>query len=90
MSIVKHVVSTSGALAKGIGTGTVSLARTIGLKRGLIGLAIAGVAAGAGIVLVRFIKQRGEGEKVVKVANGVTRRKPHHKKNKYTAHAVQH
>lgn len=71
MNIVKSIVSSSGSLAKGIGSGTADLARTvgngtvtvarsIGLKRGLIGLAAIGAVAGATVLLVRFLRTRGE------------------------------
>ena len=90
MDIVKHLVSSSGALAKGIGNGSVGLARTIGLKRGLIGLAAVGAVAGAAVVLVRFLKTRGDDLTEEQIASGVIRRKPNKAKRDRQNHAVAH
>ncbi len=47
---------------KRVGSGTVDLAYRIGLKRGLIGAAIAAAAVGGTIVLVRYLKARDESD----------------------------
>ena len=100
MRIIDQVVSSSGALAKGfgngtvdlakgIGSGSVSLARRIGVKRALIGVAAIGAVAGAAVVLVRFLKARAEDEHE-EIAPGVTRRKPNAKKRDRQGHAIHH
>lgn len=71
--LAKRVGGSSADLAKRVGGGTVDLAKRVGPKRGLIGLALVGVAVGGTIVLVRYLKTRAEameteGEEAV--ANG--------------------
>ncbi len=88
MHIVKHVMNTSGSVAKDLGGRSVDLARSIGLKRGLIGLAIAGAATGGAIVLFRFLRQRRAGD--VALADGVIRRKAKHNNAKPGVHAAAH
>ncbi len=58
--VAKRVGGSTVDLAKIVGVGTVDLARRIGPKRGLIGLAIAGVAIGGTIFLVRYLRSRAE------------------------------
>jgi hypothetical protein len=47
-------------LARRVGGGTADLAREIGPRRALIGLAIAAVAIGGSILIVRFLRARRE------------------------------
>ena len=47
-------------LAKRVGSTTAGLAKRIGPKRGLIGLAVLAVAVGGTIVLVRYLRSRDE------------------------------
>ena len=56
--LAKRVGSNSAALAKRVGTRTSHIAREVGPKRTLIGLAIAGVAIGGTIFLVRYLRAR--------------------------------
>lgn len=44
--------------SKAIGSSTAQLARRVGPKRGLIGIALLGVAIGTGIYLVRYLRDR--------------------------------
>lgn len=45
-------------LARRVGDGTVSLARQIGPRRALIGLAVAAVAIGGTVLVVRYLRSR--------------------------------
>src|SRR4051812_38112491 len=45
-------------LAKRVGDGSVSVARRIGPRNALIGLAVAAVAIGGSIVLIRYLRSR--------------------------------
>jgi hypothetical protein len=47
-------------LARRVGDGTVDLARDIGPRRALIGLAVAAVAIGGTIVVLRYLRARRE------------------------------
>ena len=47
-------------LARRVGDGTVDLARDIGPRRALIGLAIAAVAIGGSIAVMRYLRARRE------------------------------
>jgi hypothetical protein len=73
MKTVKHTFSTIGdrsgdiartfgtetaGLARRFGGGTASLAKRIGPRRALIGLAIAAVAIGGSVMLVRYLRAR--------------------------------
>jgi hypothetical protein len=56
----RRVGDQTSDIAKRVGSSTADLARRIGPKRGLIGLAIAGVAIGGTIFLVRYLRSREE------------------------------
>jgi len=45
-------------LARRVGDGTVSLARDIGPRRALIGLAVAAVAIGGSVLILRYLRSR--------------------------------
>src|SRR6266850_1688802 len=59
--LAKRVGGTTADLAKRAGSSTSDLAKRIGPKRGLIGLAVLAAAIGGSIVLVRYLKARGDG-----------------------------
>jgi hypothetical protein len=50
----------TGTLAKRFGGGTADLAKRIGPKRAVIGIAILGVVAGGSYLLVRYLRARKE------------------------------
>ena len=56
--IARNVGSGTAHLARRVGSGTADLARDIGPKRALIGLAVAAVAIGGSILLVRYLRAR--------------------------------
>ncbi|HEY4176810.1 MAG TPA: hypothetical protein VGM90_08265 [Kofleriaceae bacterium] len=96
LDLVSSIGSTTGSLAKRFGSGTADLAigagrgsarlaKTIGPKRGLIGIATVGALVAGGIILSKFLKRRAlEAESMQatdeanglgkKLANGVNRR----------------
>jgi hypothetical protein len=45
-------------IARRVGGGTTSLARQIGPRRALIGLAVAAIAIGGSVVLIRYLRSR--------------------------------
>ncbi|MBS1121459.1 MAG: hypothetical protein H6Q90_3687 [Deltaproteobacteria bacterium] len=56
--LAKRIGNGTSVLARRVGNGTANLARRVGPTRGLIGLAIAGVAVGGTIFLVRYLRSR--------------------------------
>jgi len=54
----KTIGSTTADLARRFGDGTVDLARRVGPRRALIGVAVAAIAIGGTIMLVRFLRAR--------------------------------
>jgi hypothetical protein len=54
----RNVGSGTVDLARRVGSGTADLARDIGPRRALIGLAMAAVAIGGSILLVRYLRAR--------------------------------
>jgi hypothetical protein len=60
--IARSVGSGTAELARRVGSGTTSIARQIGRRRALIGLAIAAVAIGGSILVVRYLRTRRERE----------------------------
>lgn len=62
--IARSVGTSTTELAKRVGSGTADIARQIGPRRALIGLAIAAVAIGGSILVVRFLRARREREQL--------------------------
>jgi hypothetical protein len=60
--IARSLGSGTADMARWVGGGTASLARDIGPRRALIGLAIAAVAIGGSIVVVRYLRAKRERE----------------------------
>jgi hypothetical protein len=58
--IARSVGSGTAELARRVGSGTASIARQVGPRRALIGLAIAAVAIGGSILIVRYLRARRE------------------------------
>jgi len=62
MQTAKHTFHSigdrGGDLVKTVGNGTASLARQVGIKRGLIGLAVLAAAVGGSVVVVRYLRAR--------------------------------
>lgn len=58
--IARSVGSSTAGLARRVGSGTASVARQVGPRRALIGLAIAAVAIGGSIFLMRLLRARRE------------------------------
>ena len=58
--IARSVGSGTADLARRVGSGTTSIARQIGPRRALFGLAIAAVAIGGSILVVRYLRARRE------------------------------
>jgi len=58
--IARNVGQGTAHLARRVGGGTVDLARDIGPRRALIGLAIAAVAIGGSIAVMRYLRARCE------------------------------
>jgi hypothetical protein len=56
--MVRTIGSGTADIARRFGNGTTTLARHIGPRRALIGFAIAAVAIGGSIVLVRYLRAR--------------------------------
>jgi hypothetical protein len=56
-------VGTAG-LARRVGSGTADVARQIGPRRALVGLAIAAVAIGGSILVIRYLRARREREEL--------------------------
>jgi hypothetical protein len=56
--LARSVGSGTTHLARRVGSGTVDLARDIGPKRALIGLAVAAVAIGGSILVLRYLRAR--------------------------------
>jgi len=56
--IVRTIGSGTADIARRFGDGTTILARRIGPRRALIGFAIAAVAIGGSIVLIRYLRAR--------------------------------
>lgn len=54
----KTIGGNTTSLAKRVGGGSVKLARTVGPTRGVVGLALVGVAVGGGIFLARYLRAR--------------------------------
>jgi hypothetical protein len=63
--IARSVGSSTADLARRVGSGTASIARQVGPRRALIGLAIAAVAIGGTIVVVRLLRARRERDEVL-------------------------
>jgi len=61
--IARNLGSGTYGLARRVGSGTASLARDIGPRRALIGLAIAAVAVGGTIVMLRYLRARRANER---------------------------
>jgi hypothetical protein len=58
--IARSVGSGTAELARRVGSGTASIARQVGPRRALIGLAIAAVAIGGSILVMRYLRARRE------------------------------
>lgn len=58
--IARSVGSSTAELARRVGSGTADVARQIGPRRALIGLAIAAVAIGGSILVMRYLRARRE------------------------------
>ncbi|MDB4957959.1 MAG: hypothetical protein JWO36_5528 [Myxococcales bacterium] len=58
--LTHNVVDGAGDLAKRVGCAAQDVAESIGPKRGLIGLAVIGVAVGGSILARRYFRNRGE------------------------------
>lgn len=58
--IARSVGSSTADLARRVGGGTAGLARQIGPRRALIGFAIAAVAIGGSILVMRYLRARRE------------------------------
>jgi hypothetical protein len=58
--IIFTVGDTTGSFAKSVGSRTVDIAKYVGAKRALIGLAVIAAAVGGSIVLVRYLRRREE------------------------------
>jgi hypothetical protein len=58
--IARSVGSSTSELARRVGSGTASIARQVGPRRALIGLAIAAVAIGGSILVMRYLRARRE------------------------------
>lgn len=75
LDAMKHVGPAVADAGRAIGSNTAQLARRVGPKRGLIGIALLGVAVGASIYLVRYLRDRRmegeEGESMSPPAHGV-------------------
>ena len=56
--LARSVGSGTVDLARRLGDGTVSLARDIGPRRALIGLAVAAVAIGGTVLVMRYLRSR--------------------------------
>lgn len=54
----KMIGGNTASLARRVGSGSAKLARNVGPRRGLIGLALVGVAVGGGIFLARYLRAR--------------------------------
>jgi len=50
-------------IARRVGGGSVKLAKDVGLKRGLVGIALVAAAVGGGIYLARYLRARAETER---------------------------
>ncbi len=62
--IARSVGCTTAGLARRASSGTVDIARQIGPRRALIGLAIAAVAIGGSILVARYLRARREREEL--------------------------
>jgi hypothetical protein len=58
--LARSVGTSTAQLARRVGSGTADIARQVGPRRALIGLAIAAVAIGGSILVVRFLRARRE------------------------------
>jgi hypothetical protein len=58
--IARSVGSGTAQLARRVGGGTASVARRIGPRRALLGVAVAAVAIGGSILVVRYLRARRE------------------------------
>lgn len=58
--VARSVGSGTAVLARRVSGGTVSLARQVGPRRALIGVAIAAVAIGGSILVMRYLRARRE------------------------------
>ena len=58
--IARSVGSSTADLARRVGTGSADIARQIGPRRALIGFAIAAVAIGGSILVMRYLRARRE------------------------------
>jgi hypothetical protein len=58
--LTSNVVDGAGDLAKRVGCAAQDLAETIGPKRGLIGLAVIGVAVSGSLLARRYIRNRAD------------------------------
>ena len=56
--IARSVGSSTAELGRRVGSGTASIARQVGPRRALIGFAIAAVAIGGSILVVRLLRAR--------------------------------
>jgi hypothetical protein len=61
----RSVGCSTADLARRVGSGTTSIARQVGPRRALIGLAIAAVAIGGSILVVRLLRARRERDQVL-------------------------
>lgn len=60
----RNVGAGTADLARRVGSGTADIAREIGPRRALIGLAIAAVAIGGSILVMRYLRARREREEL--------------------------
>ena len=58
--IARSVGSSTAGIARRVGSGTADIARHIGPRRALIGFAIAAVAIGGSILVMRYLRARRE------------------------------
>lgn len=58
--IARNVGASTADLARRVGSGTADIARQIGPRRALIGIAIAAVAIGGSILVMRYLRARRE------------------------------
>jgi len=62
--LARNVGSGGADLARRVGNGTASIARQIGPRRALFGLAIAAVAVGGSILVMRYLRARRERDRL--------------------------
>jgi hypothetical protein len=56
--VARAIGAETALLARRFGSGTVTVARQVGPRRGLIGLAVLAAAIGGSVMLIRYLKAR--------------------------------